>query len=71
MITTAQPINDALRADIENRIKEVYKANVDLKNKVDEQMIGGVIVRIENQQLDLSVRTQLQEIKQSLQRSIY
>ena len=71
VITTAQPINDALRADIENRIKEVYKANVDLKNKVDEQMIGGVIVRIENQQLDLSVRTQLQEIKQSLQRSIY
>lgn len=71
VITTAQPINDTLRADIENRIKEVYKANVDLKNKVDEQMIGGVIVRIENQQLDLSVRTQLQEIKQSLQRSIY
>ena len=71
MITTAEPLNEALRADIENRIKEVYKANVDLKNKVDEQMIGGVIVRIENQQLDLSVRTQLQEIKQSLQRTIY
>jgi len=71
LITTAEPLNDATKKDIENRIKEVYQSNIELKNKVDEQMIGGVIVRIENQQLDLSVKTQLQEIKQSLQRSIY
>ncbi len=71
VITTVEPLNEATRKEIEARIREVYQSNIELKNVVDDQMIGGVVVRIENQQLDLSVKTQLKEIKQSLQRSIY
>ncbi len=71
IVTTAEPLNESIKKSIEDRIKEVYQSNVELKNVIDEQMIGGVKVRIENQQLDLSVKTQLQEIKQSLLRSIY
>ena len=70
VISTVEPLNEETRRSIQEKIAEVYKANVELENVINKDMIGGVIVRIENQQLDMSVRTQLKEIKQSLQKSI-
>lgn len=71
VVTTAEPLNEATKQQIIDRVEAEYKSKVELHNVVDERLIGGVVVRIENQQLDLSVKTQLQEIKQSLQKSIY
>ncbi|MCF0205884.1 MAG: ATP synthase F1 subunit delta, partial [Bacteroidales bacterium] len=63
VISTVEPLNEETRRSIQEKIAEVYKANVELENVINKDMIGGVIVRIENQQLDMSVRTQLKEIK--------
>lgn len=66
-LTTAKVLNDGLREEILNFIKAKYEfSKVELKEEVNEDLIGGLVIRIEDQQIDGSVRRKLQDIKQEL-----
>lgn len=66
-VTTPAPLTDALRAQVIEKITKEYNlAQVELEEKVDESIIGGMILRIGDRQLDASVRRQLNDIKQEL-----
>ncbi len=47
-------------------LKQKYKAEVELEEKTDIELIGGFILRIEDEQLDASIATQLKIIKREL-----
>ncbi len=71
VITTKEPINKETSNIITDIVSDKYKSNIEIKNTIKENMIGGIIIRIDNQQLDLSIQTQLQEIKKKLRNKSY
>jgi F-type H+-transporting ATPase subunit delta len=56
-----------LRSELLAKIKTEYSLSaVELVEKVDASLIGGLVLRIGDKQLDASIRRQLNDIKQEL-----
>ena len=47
-------------------MEKELNSKIELSGKVDPEIIGGLIFRIEDKQYDASVTTQLKKIKQQL-----
>ena len=59
-VTTAVPLDNELRGEILTLAKKVTgKANVELKEEVDPEMIGGFILNVGSQQIDASIKHKL------------
>ncbi len=56
-------------ASNENIIRELNKAvpNLQVRSLVDDQLVGGVVIRVDDSLVDASVKTQLTNIEQTLQ----
>ena len=66
-VKTATPLSDKNRKEIEEKVKSSYHFNsVQLKETVDERLIGGIVIRIGDKQIDESIRKKLNEIHQEL-----
>lgn len=71
VVTTQAVINKEISLNISKLVAASFSSKVEIKNTIKDDMIGGIIIRIDNQQLDLSVKTQLQEIKKKLKSKSY
>ena len=65
-VTTAVPVNTETRTSLVKMIEDVYKAKVELGENINDKLIGGFVLKIEDVQLDASVAGQLKKIKQGL-----
>ena len=65
-LLTAQPVEDSSLNSIKELIRKAYNADVDLSSAVDEDMIGGFILTIEDMQYDASVASNLKKMKKQL-----
>ena len=66
-VTTPNALTDALRTELVAKIKTEYSLSaVELVENVDASLIGGLVLRIGDKQLDASIRRQLNDIKQEL-----
>jgi len=65
-IKTAFPITDALRKEFVTIVKEVSGKEPILTEEVDQNMIGGFILKIEDRQIDASVSTRLKRLRADL-----
>lgn len=70
-VTTAAPLDEALRAEVINFIKKHGDDNVELTEKVDEKIIGGAIIRMGDKQLDASVSKAISELRQTFNKNLY
>jgi F-type H+-transporting ATPase subunit delta len=59
-VTTAVPLDDALRASLSQRIAATLDRSVALRQKVDERIMGGIVIGVNGKVLDASVATQLE-----------
>ena len=66
LFTTAIQSSKDVRSKIESIIKEAMNSQVELETETDQDLIGGFIIRIEDQQYDVSVATSLKKIKKQL-----
>lgn len=66
MLVTAIEINSKTIDKIKALLEKDLKATVELNTQVDSEIIGGLILRIDDKQYDASVTTQLRKIKQEL-----
>jgi len=66
VLTTASEIEVDTVKKIEKLIEKKLNAKVELSSKVNPNIIGGLILRLEDKQCDASVATQLKKIKQTL-----
>jgi F-type H+-transporting ATPase subunit delta len=64
-ITSISGINDSVRLLIRDLIQKRYNTDTELIEKTDEKIIGGFILRIEDEQYDASVLNQLEKIKRA------
>ena len=65
-VTTAVPMDAALRATVLELIASTFKTKVDLTIHEDASIIGGFILRVGDQQYDASVATGLKRMKHAL-----
>lgn len=63
MISTAIPLNDSLKKEFSNVVSKALNKDVQLTETVNEDLIGGYILRVEDRQIDQSMRSLLINLK--------
>jgi len=71
-VTTTYPLDDAQRIKFEKIVREISnKELVELKEKVDENIIGGFILKVGDRQLDESIKSKLKSLELMFSRNLY
>jgi len=65
-LTTAISLDENLKKQFLKVANDATGKKVDLTEEVDEDLIGGYVLRFEDSQIDASVKTRLNKIKQQL-----
>ncbi len=66
IFTSAEKIAAPTLSKLKTIIKESYKSEIDLSNELNKDLIGGFVLRVEDQQIDASVSGKLKKMKQQL-----
>lgn len=66
VLTTAKKLDDSLVEKIRKEVETISGNKVELSQQIDPKMIGGFVLRVDDQQYDASVATQLKKIKETL-----
>jgi F-type H+-transporting ATPase subunit delta len=65
-LTTAVPVNEKVRKQISDMVSAVFKTKVELKEVIDKEIIGGFILKVNDNYIDASVKSKLRKIKKEL-----
>ncbi|WP_144744754.1 F0F1 ATP synthase subunit delta [Enorma burkinafasonensis] len=65
-VTTAVPLDDALRASLTERCERELGRKVFLIEHVDPSIIGGIVLEARGQRRDISVKTRLRAMRDNL-----
>jgi F-type H+-transporting ATPase subunit delta len=66
VLTTAVKVDPALLKKISDLISKIFKTKVELRELVDKDIIGGFVLKIEDNYIDASVRNKLRKIEKEL-----
>lgn len=71
-LTLAAPVNDEVKKSIIKRITgNVPDSQVEVKEVINPDIIGGFILQLEDKLIDASVRRDLNDVKAQFQKNIY
>jgi len=71
-ITTTYPLDDKQREEFKKVVRDISKKEVvELKEKVNEELIGGFILKVGDRQLDESLRTKLKSLRLMFSDNLY
>jgi len=70
-LTTAVRIGDTLKKDILVRLAKRTGGTIDLIEVIDEKLIGGFIVSIENEQYDASLLRVFNQLRKEFEENLY
>lgn len=65
-VTVAQPMDPATLETVRQRISNALGKNAQLRQHVDESIIGGLVMRVDDKLMDGSVQAQLAAMKRKL-----
>jgi F-type H+-transporting ATPase subunit delta len=65
-LTTAVKVDDKIKKEITDLISEVFKTKVELDENIDSDILGGFILRVDDNYIDASIRNKLRKIKKEL-----
>ena len=65
-VKSAIPLEPKVKEAITAYVKKHFEGKVELHEKIDETLIGGFVIRIEDQQIDASIANQLANLKNVL-----
>jgi F-type H+-transporting ATPase subunit delta len=66
VLTTASEVNSETIKKVEQLLTKELKATIELTTQVNPEILGGLVLRLDDKQYDASVATQLKKIKQNL-----
>ena len=64
--TTAVPMDGALTDQLIAKLRKITSKEVILRKKVDPSILGGIVIKLGNDQIDTSVKTRLAELTQKM-----
>ncbi len=67
---TASPMDADLIEKLKEKMCSVTGKKVVLQTRVDPSILGGIVVKVDNKQIDTSVKTRLEELAQKLTQTI-
>ena len=65
-VTAAAPLTEPAGAAADRRPRRIYGRQVSLQVSVDPQLLGGLVVRVNDEVIDGSVLSRLAEVRQRL-----
>jgi F-type H+-transporting ATPase subunit delta len=65
-LTTAVKVDDKVKKQISDLISKVFKTKVELEESIDSEIIGGFILRVDDNYIDASIKNKLRKIKKEL-----
>ncbi|HLD16846.1 MAG TPA: ATP synthase F1 subunit delta, partial [Coxiellaceae bacterium] len=65
-VVSAAPLSQAIKRDLEEKLKARFKSEVNVEYSEDKALIGGAIVRTNRWVMDGSIRGKLAKIRDSL-----
>jgi len=63
--TSVNKINDSVRKEIREILRGKYGADIEIIEQTNNELIGGFVLRIDDEQYDASIASQLENIKRS------
>ncbi len=66
VLTTATEVNAATLKKVKDLLGKELGATIELTAQVNPDILGGIVLRLDDKQYDASVATQLKKVKQSL-----
>jgi len=70
-ITTAVKLDEAQKERIIGLLKDENTKEVEVVEKIKEDIIGGFIVRVDDKQIDASILRELDDLKQEFNKNLY
>lgn len=70
VLTTAVPVDEKLKKQITSLVADTFSTKVELKEVVDPGIIGGFILRVDDNYLDASIKNKLRKVRKELMGSI-
>ena len=64
ILTTASKVEPNKLKEIENKVKQLTSKNVNLTNHIDENIVGGFVLRVGDLQYNASLKDQLKKLEQ-------
>jgi len=65
-LTTAVKVDEKVKNQITELISKVFKTKVELKHNIEPGIIGGFILRVDDNYIDASIKNKLRKIKKEL-----
>lgn len=69
VVTSAEPVTKTFLKEIETTAQEITKQPVDVRHRVDESILGGLMVQIGSRMVDDSLRSHLTTLRRQLTQS--
>jgi len=70
ILTTSVAVDTKVKKQIVALISDVFKTKVELKEKIDSEIVGGFILQVDDNYIDASIRNKLRKIKKELLGSV-
>lgn len=70
-VTTTIPLDNKLRNEFKAIVRKMVGKEVELKEGIDKDLIGGYILKVDDKQIDDSLHSKLQELKLKLNHNSY
>ncbi len=70
-VTSAVKLDDAIKTKVLALVKRAENKEVELVETIDEDIIGGVIVRVGDKQIDASILRAINDLKQEFNKNPY
>lgn len=69
-LITATEVSDETARQISQDLEKTYQTRVELQKQTDDRLIGGFVLRIDDQQLDASMAEQLRKVREGLEQTL-
>jgi F-type H+-transporting ATPase subunit delta len=71
IITTAVPLDSSTKKKIMELVKNNAKGEVELTEKIDKSLIGGFVLKVNDQQVDTSIKRKLNDLRKNFSGNAY
>ena len=70
-LTTAAEINEKIREEIIDLLEDTTHKTIDLIEVVDDKIIGGFVLRMDDSQYDASIRKKISKLEKAFEKNLY